>query len=97
METLNTFLLGVLTMCAVSIGLFFVRFWRASGDRLFLAFAVSFMLLGTSWAAVAAMPPGRQSSAETWWQVYLLRLAAYVVLIGGIWDKNRRPVAGGPR
>jgi hypothetical protein len=90
METLNTFLLGVLSTAAAAVGLFFFRFWRASGDRLFLAFAVSFVLLGASWAAVAATPPGRQSTAESWWQVYLLRLAAYVVLILGIVDKNRK-------
>jgi hypothetical protein len=95
METLNTFLLGALTVVAAAIGLFFLRFWRASGDRLFLAFAVCFVLMGASWAAVAATPPGRQSTAESWWQIYLLRLAAYVVLIWGIVEKNRG--RSGPR
>jgi hypothetical protein len=66
-----------------------VRFWRSSADRLFLWFAIGFVLLGASWAAVAAQPVWRQSSAEAWWQVYLLRLAAYIVIIWGIVEKNR--------
>jgi hypothetical protein len=88
-ETLYNFLLGVLVTCGLAIGLFFVRFWRSSGERLFLWFAVGFVLLGASWAAVAAQPAGRQTYAEAWWQVYLLRLAAYVVIIWGVVEKNR--------
>jgi hypothetical protein len=88
-EILYNFLLGVLATCAAAIGLFFVRFWRTSRDRLFLWFAAGFALLGASWAAVAAQPVWRRPEAEAWWQVYLLRLAAYVVIIWGVVEKNR--------
>jgi hypothetical protein len=85
METLYIFLLGVLSTSAAAIGVFFWRFWRASRDRLFLAFAVGFWLIAGNWAAVAAMPTG-----ESWYQVYLMRLAAFAFIIWGIVEKNLR-------
>jgi hypothetical protein len=72
-------------MAAFIAGLFFVRFWRESGDRLFVFFASAFWLLAAQWTAVAllANPP------ETRHYLYLARIAAFALIIVGIIDKNQ--------
>ncbi|MFZ2492309.1 MAG: DUF5985 family protein [Thermoanaerobaculia bacterium] len=67
-------------------GLFFLRFWKESRDRLFAMFAVAFWLLATQRMAIAVT----NSWMEDQWVFYLLRLAAFVVIIVAIVDKNRR-------
>ena len=39
-------LAGAIAMASITIALFFLRFWRASGDRFFLYFALSFAIEG---------------------------------------------------
>jgi len=83
-DELHHFLLGcVVVACAVA-GLHFLRFWRRSGERLFLIFGVAFWTLGVNWLALAFT---RQDEARTW--LYVLRLLAFVLILWGIWDKNR--------
>jgi hypothetical protein len=68
------------TVCA----LFFVRFWTRTKDGLFLAFAIAFALLALQqWLTVFL---GLPEEDRTW--IYLLRLAAFVVLIFAILRKN---------
>jgi hypothetical protein len=81
------FIWGALTMACAVAGLFFARFYRASRDRLFLSFAVSFWVLGLHWLLLALVQPANEGRH----QLYLLRLAAFVILIAGIADRNRRP------
>lgn len=66
--------------------LYFVRYWRISGDRFFGYFAFAFGFLALNWIAVSAIDPKMEATHL----VYLLRLAAFVLIIVGIWDKNRR-------
>ena len=61
--------------------LFFVRFWRESHDRLFLLFAVAFLLLGVDRVVASATSVGDA--------VYLIRLIAFVVIVLAVLDKNR--------
>lgn len=83
---MHQFLLGMVVMgCAVA-GLFFLRFWRKTRDRLFLVFAVAFWLLGLSWTALAFMPHGEARIA-----IYIVRLLAFAFILVGIVDKNRHP------
>jgi hypothetical protein len=42
---LKAFLSGAISMACLTIGLFFFRFWRQTGDRLFIAFAAAFGIL----------------------------------------------------
>jgi hypothetical protein len=77
---------GGLAMSSAVAAMFFLRFWRDTGDRLFLAFTVAFALLAAHWVGLGLVPPGLESRDR----VYLVRLAAYVVLVVGILDKNRR-------
>jgi hypothetical protein len=75
---------GAIVMACATIGLLFLRFWRRTGDRLFAFFAAAFWLLGTNWLALAFT---RSDEANT--SLYVVRLAAFVVILIGIADKNR--------
>jgi hypothetical protein len=63
-----------------------VRYWRVSGDRLFGYFALAFAFMALNWIALSAIDP----ALEVTHYAYLLRLAAFVLIIVGILDKNRR-------
>jgi hypothetical protein len=80
------FLSGAVTFGFVVAGLFFLRFWKRTGDGLFLAFAAAFWLLGLNQAllALSNIPVEERS-----W-LYLLRLAAFGLILVSIWMKNRR-------
>lgn len=84
--TLFFFLSGAITMGFVVAGLFFLRFWKRTGDSLFLSFAFAFWLLGLTQALLALtnMPVEERS-----W-LYLIRLAAFALILVSIWVKNRR-------
>lgn len=84
--TLYDFLSGAVTMGFVLCGLHFLGFWKRTRDSLFLAFAFAFWLLGLNQAilALADIPVEERS-----W-VYLLRLAAFVLIIVAVAGKNRR-------
>ena len=80
------FLAGAITMGFVVAGLFFLRFWTRTRERLFLAFAFAFWLLGSAQAVLtfADIPVEERS-----W-IYLLRLAAFSLILFSVWAKNRR-------
>ena len=80
---MNDFLRGALAMAALSIGLFFVRYWRATRDRLFLMFSAAFWLLGLHWTLVTLAPALSEYSN-------VLRFAAFVLIALAVMDKNRR-------
>lgn len=65
--------------------LFFLKFWRRSDDILFAIFAAAFLLLalGQGMLALTDVPVEERS-----W-IYLLRLAAFILIIFGIVHKNR--------
>jgi hypothetical protein len=67
------------------IGMFFFRFWRDTRDRLFLCFGTAFTVFSFNWALLAALNP----SNETRHYFYLVRLAAFLLILAGIIDKNR--------
>lgn len=73
------------TSCWVA-GLFFLRFWRRLGDRLFLFFCLGFWALGANWLGLALLAPATENQHF----IYLLRLCAFLLIITGIVDKNRR-------
>jgi hypothetical protein len=85
-ETVFDFLSGAITMGFLVAGFFFLRFWKRTHDSLFLAFAAAFWLLGLGQALLAftEIPVEERS-----W-LYLLRLAAFSLILVSIWRKNRR-------
>ena len=78
------FLLGMLVMASIVAGLFFLRFWRQTHDRLFLIFAAAFFLLGLNWFCLTFVQRDEVDSA-----VYAIRLLAFVLILIAIADKNR--------
>jgi hypothetical protein len=83
--TLYAFLSGAVTLGFVLAGLFFLRFWKRTRDGLFLAFALAFWLLGLTQALLALSDfPVEERS----W-LYLLRLAAFSLILVSIFFKNR--------
>ena len=84
MSATNQFIHGLLVMACAVAGLFFLRFWRKTRDRLFVVFAIAFWLLAVNWFWLAF---SHRDEPET--ALYLLRLAGFVLILLGIWDKNR--------
>ena len=75
---------GALLFAYFIAGIHFCRFWRLTGDRLFLHFAVAFWLfalnqLATSIPAVANETTGYE---------YLLRVLGFILILAAVVDKN---------
>jgi uncharacterized membrane protein YeiB len=83
---------GAILMGYAVCALFFLRFWRQTRDRLFLVFAVAFGLLGMQRLALVLTEP-----LEEWRTgLYMVRLVAFVLILGAIVDKNRADHGGKP-
>lgn len=80
---------GIATACLVA-GLFFLRYWRSSGDRFFLFFALSFWIEGAQRFVVFQLVGADEASPL----YYLPRLLAYGLIIAAIVDKNRKARRG---
>ena len=76
---------GAIMMGYVVTGLFILRCWRETRDRLFLIFAGAFWLLGLQRVALAFS--GGLVEDDT--GLYLVRLFAFLLILGAIVDKNR--------
>lgn len=77
---------GTLVALDAVAGLFFLRFWSVSRDRLFAMFAVAFWILGIQRLLLAVTRNIFEDQAV----FYSLRLLAFVIIIVAIVDKNRR-------
>jgi hypothetical protein len=84
LDELDPLLSGAVFLGYAVIGLFFLRFWTKSRDRLFAWFAAAFWLLAIERLLLARFA-GTDLPA-----VYLVRLAAFILIIAAIVDKNRR-------
>jgi len=84
--TLNDFLAGAVVYCFFVCALLFLRSWRRTHDGLLFVFALAFGLLGTGQAllALANLP------TEERYSIFLLRLAAFGLILLAILQKNRR-------
>lgn len=82
----NQFFDGAATVSQLVIALFFLRFWGRTRDRLFLFFSGAFVFLMIERIVRAVM------AVQTEWApyVYTIRLAAFVLIIAAVVDKNRR-------
>ena len=83
---MEDFIMGAIAMGSTIVALFFLRFWRETGDRLFAVFSVSFLLLGISRLGLSMS--NAQTEGATYW--YWARLAAFLLILLAIIDKNRR-------
>jgi len=82
----NIILWSMTAMAAFGVAVFFLRFWRQTSDRLFFLMSVAFALLCGNATLLATLNPAHESRHL----VYLLRMAAFLVIIAAIVDKNRR-------
>jgi hypothetical protein len=76
---------GAILMGYLVAGLFFLRFWRDTRDRLFLIFAVAFVILGAQRLALILT----REMLETQTGLYVVRLFAFLLILVAIIDKNR--------
>ncbi|HEY7163196.1 MAG TPA: DUF5985 family protein [Candidatus Binatia bacterium] len=79
-------LLGAIIMASLTIGLFFLRFWRDTRDRFFLFFAVSFVLEGFNRLALGLSDNPNEDRPV----IYFIRFISFVVILIAIADKNRK-------
>jgi uncharacterized membrane protein len=85
-NAVNGLVSGSLAMGYVVAALFFLRFWATSRERLFALFSFAFGVLAVQRLAIT-MTRGAMEDQTIF---YLLRLAAFVIIIAAIVDKNRR-------
>lgn len=87
---MRQFMWGALSMGSTIVALLFVRYRSLSAERLFTYFAAAFAALALNWLLLAIIDP----YVEHRHFAYVLRLAAFMLIIFGIVDKN---VRGTPR
>jgi hypothetical protein len=78
------FAAGAVTAGYAIAALFFLRFWRDTRDWLFLTFALAFFLMALN----AGLPILLNVPREEQSPFFLLRLAAFVLIILAIVGKN---------
>lgn len=83
-DLFNVFLVGAVAMGHWVAGLFFLRFWTKTHDRLFAMFAAAFWLLGVN-RVVMLITRDYEEHHYAYW----VRLVAYLVILIAIVDKNR--------
>ena len=81
---MTTFINGAVAMGFFIVGLFFLKFWRDSRDRLFMTFALAFWIFAVDYAVLGLVA----FASEQRPYVFLLRLVGFVTILGGIGDKK---------
>ena len=79
---MSQFLHGAITSVSFAIGLFFLRYWRTTRDRLFVMFSAAFWLLALHWTLSSAFP-------QLTTYAHVLRFLAFVLIALAVLDKNR--------
>jgi len=69
--------------------LFFLKFWLRTHDRLFLMFSISFGIMALNRVLLTGLVIRGAPADESQMTIYLIRLAAYVLILIAIFDKNR--------
>jgi len=82
---MNDMLIGAIASCSFIIALFFLRFWRATQDRFFLFFAISFFIEAVNRTSLTVFSMQEGTPAY-----YLIRWISYGFIIYAIVEKNRR-------
>jgi uncharacterized membrane protein HdeD (DUF308 family) len=83
-DRLNQMLLGAVALGFFVVALFFLRFWHEGRDRFFLLFSLSFCVEGANRVALALSPRPNEGTPA----IYLVRLAALLLILVAILDKN---------
>lgn len=79
------FLLGVIVTASLTAAGFFWRFYRQTRDKLFFAFALAFAIEGINRMAFLVVDKPSEGSPI----IYMVRLVAFLLIVGAIVAKNR--------
>jgi uncharacterized membrane protein HdeD (DUF308 family) len=79
------FLLGVIVTASLTAAGFFWRFYRQTRDKLFFAFAAAFAIEGINRMAFLLVDKPSEGSPI----IYMVRLVAFLLILGAIVAKNR--------
>jgi hypothetical protein len=79
---LAAYFAGLFTTASLVAALFFLRFWRKSGESLFLSFALAFVLFAANNACSVFV------GGDEYPTIYLLRLSGFALIIFAILRKN---------
>ncbi|GAB3452599.1 hypothetical protein GCM10027321_01550 [Massilia terrae] len=81
---MNDVLTGAIAMGSMVVALFFLRFWRNTGDRFFLYFSLSFLIEGLHRIYSTLHDNGGEDSPTH----YVIRVLAYGLILWAIFEKN---------
>ena len=87
---MSAFLEGATMLGSFAVAVFFLRYWRDTGDRLFAVLCAAFTLYGANRIALFVLE--ETSEARVW--PYALRAASFLMIMVAVLDKNlsnRRP------
>lgn len=85
MGTLETALLGAVSMGSLVAAIFFLRFWMRTRDQFFIFFSVAFFIEAVSRFALAVEPASNENEPL----FYLPRLVAFSLIALAVILKNR--------
>jgi hypothetical protein len=80
------FLLGIIVTTSLIAAMYFLKFWRQTRDVLFLAFGAAFLIEGINRIGFLFVAMPNEGSAS----IYVVRLLAFLLILGAILYKNRR-------
>ena len=78
------FLIGVIGTSSFTVGVLFLKYWRRTGDSLFLAFGAAFIIEAGDRIALLHMPNPNEANPR----YYLVRLFVFLLILVGILRKN---------
>lgn len=81
---MNDLLQGAVIVASLTIGLFFLRFWKSTRDRFFLFFCLSFWIEAGS-RIYFQVPTNQMEDTPHY---FLLRLFSYSLILIAVLDKN---------
>lgn len=84
---MNQMLMGGIAVASFLVGVFFLRFWRQTGDRFFLYFALSFWIEAANRVVLGLLADAGEDDVL----FYSVRVVAYGLILVAIWHKNRAP------
>ena len=84
---MSDFLDGATMLASLGVALFFLKYWRTTGDRLFAVFSAAFAVFAVNRVLLVSLD--EESEYRT--GVYLLRAAAFTLIALAIVDKNYGP------
>jgi hypothetical protein len=79
--------IGATGMACAAIAVIFLRYWRRSRDGLFAFFAAAFAMMALNRALLAILGEARETATA----LYVVRLAAFLLILVGIVVKNASP------